>query len=347
MNIPPLQQTTVRLLSWTANPVQTIYCQWMASRGSEWVNDPAVVDPTDPEVLDVFRKVIDMKIPLAETLDFIFLLEHVPIALREQLVRHRIGHSFGDRLGADVVPELGSSTFWTQTMRVMRMDDFATNGEYLVPESVRGNSQPMNSKPELAGKPGDRHKTVERFYHEQFLWIQSAYRKLIEAGVPVEDARNILPLGAMHRMSWKVNLSALFHVLGKRSCWIAQLGMWEPVIRGIVDELASRVHPEFRRLVDPPCFEAGKWSGCKFGLENDNRVKGDDPYPPCPLYLEHHQDRAVQLTVKGDTPWQYVHVSEDGSTWACKTTDNYNAMVNRADSYSKLWGRDPWTGEPR
>lgn len=343
MNIPPTQKTTVRLLSWTSNPVQTVYVQWMASRNTEQVPDPAAVDANSPEVLDVFKKVIDMRIPLAETLDFIFLLEHVPIALREQLVRHRVGHSFGERIGADVVPDLSASTFWTQTMRVMRMDDFATDGEYLVPASIENNNNPMASKPELAELPGGRpRKTVEQFYHEQFLWMQSAYRKLIAAGVPVEDARNILPLGAMHRMTWKVNLSALFHVLGKRSCTIAQLGMWEPVIRGIVDELANRVHPHFRRLVDPPCFEAGEWTGCKFGLENDNRVKGDDPYPPCPLYLNKHTERAqaVALTVDGGAPWIK---SADGWHHVDATKDA--AAVKSAKAFGTLWGRHPCTGE--
>src|SRR4051812_12744835 len=95
------KKTTVRLLSWTANPIGTIYAEWVQSRTQDPVPEPADVEGRMStkqglehwqRVMDVFKQVIDMRMPLGETIDFVFLLENVPVALREQLVRHRIGH---------------------------------------------------------------------------------------------------------------------------------------------------------------------------------------------------------------------------------------------------------------
>lgn len=377
------KKTSVRLLSCTKHPVETIYVEWLQSRSEGDVPLPEEVasrcdvtrwllksekhpmggdrpTPEDRKFLETvektFRDVITMKIPVAETIDFVFLLEHCPIALREQIVRHRIGHRYGGVLGADIIPDLAESTFWSQTTRVLNMGSFASEGEYLVPESVEGNKSPMPGQ-EMRESP----KTLEDFYHEQFNWAQSAYNKLLRAGVPAEDARNILPLGMQHRLTWKMNLSALLHVVSKRGCWIAQLGMWEPVIRGIIEELATKVHPMFRRLIDPPCFDKeGKFSGCVFKLENDNRVIGSDPYAPCPLYLHHHEEQAERegraaenVNKEKFSGWRRSTVSVDGATYNWHPYQNgflserkLIDLTVRGKKYAKLWGRDVWTGEP-
>lgn len=348
--------TTVRLLSYTANPIETIYVEWLQSRSEGRVPDPSEVStmlklinarrergsPTEGDlayerdVYETFDKVVSMKIPVAETIDFVFLLEHCPIALREQIVRHRIGHRYGGRLGADIIPDLSESTFWSQTTRVLNLGRFATEGEYLLPESV----QDPGKKITVRGK----EMSVEDFYHEQMGWIQSAYNRLIDAGVPVEDARNLLPMATQHRLTWKMNLSALMHVLSKRGCWIAQLGMWEPVIRGIVEELATKVHPSFRKLVDPPCIgNDGKFKGCVFKLENENRVRGEDPYAPCPLYLYHHREEADKVG-PGDKARGWM-TDEDGAWFTEDGNENrVTELTVRGEKYKKLWGRDQWTG---
>lgn len=367
--------TTVRLLSHTSNPIETIYVEWLQSRSEGPVPNPSDVAATlkliavrkargaptekdlayEKDVYDTFDKVVSMKIPVAETIDFVFLLEHCPIALREQIVRHRIGHRFGGQLGADIIPDLSESTFWSQTTRVLNLGSFASNGEYLLPESVR--DKPCDCPdPESCGcnkviRTRGRSVTVEKFYHEQMGWIQSAYNRLIEIGIPVEDARNLLPMATQHRLTWKMNLSALLHVLSKRGCWIAQLGMWEPVIRGIVEELAKKVHPSFRKLIDPPCFgNDGNFKGCVFKLENENRVKGDDPYAPCPLYLGNHDVEAERVAIavqqSGGTPaWRFSIPDE-------REVNNWNGpehamteLTVRGERYRNLWGRDEWTGE--
>lgn len=362
------KKTSVTLMSWTKYPVETIYCEWQLSRtdgpipapldvsnrilderhliwqknGERWnkSGEPVTLPPGlfESEVRKVFEDCISMKLPLSETLDFVFAIEHCPIALREQMVRHRVGHKFGGQLGADLIPDLVDSTFWAQTMRVKDMGTFATEGEYLEPEWLKENGE----KPIPEGwayealsdeqisqglVPRKIPANVRQFYHTQMKWIQQAYRRLIKAGMPAEDARNLLPLGCQHRLTWKVNLSALMHVLSKRSCWIAQLGMWKPVIHGMVTELATKVDPFFRRLVDPPCIgKDGEFEACRFSKENENRLPGGiDPYPPCSLWVNHDGNN-----------WR------NGPTVQESKLSQYDRMSRE---FSQLWGRDPNTGK--
>lgn len=376
------KKTTVRLLSWTTNPLETIYAEWVQSRTTGEVPDPHRLhderlglytkrDKTDEErkhlnheVLEVFEKVIAMKMPLGETIDFVFLLEHVPVALREQLVRHRIGHKFGDKLGADIIPDLaGNSSFWSQTTRIIDMSTFATDGEYLSPQWLEENGHlPIRDK-KLIECPtcgsssltiyanntacvcenghynktehfkDDEKTSVADFYHDQMKWIQTAYRRLLKAGMPMEDARNILPVAMQHRMTWKCNLSSIMHVLSRRSCWLTQLGMWEPVIEGIIEELATRIHPTFRRLIDPPCCDtSSNFVKCAFSKENEEVIDNGN-YPPCSLWVNKEAAYIPRYSsLENDMEQNLVSEAQ---------MPRYRKMQIR---YAKLWRRDPKTG---
>jgi hypothetical protein len=188
--------------------------------------------------------------------------------------------------------------------------------------------------------------------------MQKAYNRLVDAGVPLEDARNLLPLGIQHRMTWSTNLSALMHILSKRGCWIAQMGMWEPVILGIVKELSEKVDPFFHELVTPPCISNDKFSECKFHKENDEYIKGTDPHYPCPLWLYNHWQRAQSVSLNADNPtWVPKPMSgliqdKDGGWWepirphVCQNvSDEQIEFSVRKAKYEELWGRDPRTGE--
>jgi len=375
------KQTSVTLLSCTANPVETVYSEWIISRSDqkapppEWVaakmrRDGAFAD----EVRVVFEKVIDQQLPLGQTIDFVFVIEDMPVTLREQLVRHKIGHRFDDRGGQDWIPDLANhSTFWSQTGRVTDSSSFAIDGRYHTPKWLEENGNksceelryggitPLLEKlktlievhvgmkwldKELVaeldyaieeGKRRMAEKTVAEFYHEQFKWIQAAYRKLVKAGMPLEDARNILPIGMTSRMSWKVNLAALMHLLQKRGCWIAQLGIWEPVIRGIVEELAVKVDPYFRRLIDPPCFKNGEWVGCAFKKENEELAADQSKdLPPCSLWVNKTRKAEILEDLGSLRPdWEEIVVGQG-------RTKRY---MERASQYMQLWRRDPATGE--
>ena len=100
----------VELISWTKNPVETIYKIWNSSKG---VTDEQA---TEEKMLEVFKKVVAQKIPVAENIDFVFILHDDPISHREQMVRHRIGSVYGDNFGVDIIPDLAKSSWWSECL---------------------------------------------------------------------------------------------------------------------------------------------------------------------------------------------------------------------------------------
>ena len=302
-------ETKVTLLSWTQNPIQTIYAIWYASREERApIVNLSKINPNDPKVIEVFQKIINAHLPVADALNFVFLLENVSIALREQMVRHRVGVRLGDRLGVDMIPELGQSSWWGQGMRILDMGRFAKESRYYTPETVSS---------------GDLE--TKNIYTSAMTLAEEMYCRLVSKGIPREDARNVIPLAASHNITWIINLSALKHIIGKRGCWIPQLGLWKPVIKGMVDELSVKIHPSFRGLINPPCIENNKFKECLFKLDNENRIKGIEEPVPCPLYLHHHDKRVFEPT----------HM----------TPNRYKTYLKQFDEFQALWGRDPYTGD--
>lgn len=298
----------VTLLSWTKDPIATIYSLWKASRDNEPAVLPSSIKEDDPKALEVFKKILYSKIPLSENINFVFLLEGISISFREQMVRHRIGTKVGQRLGVDIVPDLGDSTWWSQTMRVLDMSNFYRDGQYRKPETLEGKVHSIQDR------------TAEEIYNFAMLQAECAYKDLIKAGVPIEDAREVLPLATGHRVSWSLNLTALQHIIGKRTCWIAQSGLWEDVIHGMIKELVEKVHPVFQGLVDPPCFKEGNYIGCQVKIENERRVSGEDPLPPCSLYMDNDTNAQIPK----------------------ESAKEFSKMAIR---FGKLWGRNPFSGE--
>jgi len=334
---------TVRLISHTQYPLETLYLLWEASRHNRNIGTAQAVANArqadagfDKQVRDLFSQIINAGIPVAENVSFSFLLENVSIALREQLVRHRIGVHVGPRIGCDIVPDLADSTFWSQSMRILDMGRFADDKGYDTPDTIDGRiCEPKWMSQEKA--------PARAIYEQHMAASQDAYTRLVKAGVPMEDARNVIPLGATHRISWTLNLAALKHIVGKRGCWILQLGVWEPIIKGMIEALATEIDPIFRDLIAPPCIKGGKFAGCCFMLDNGRRVAGEDEIPPCSLYLNHHADDA--LRVNRETPGSTWKPRPDGPGFECADetkTDRYDSMKRQ---YATLWGRNAETGE--
>ena len=270
-----MKNVKVELISHTENPIETLYHIWQVSRGVglEGVLPSdfkrlAQTDPTFREKMEkLFLDILNSAIPVSENINFTFTLHNISIALREQLVRHRIGVKHGESMGIDLIPELSSSTFWAQSMRILDMGNFVIDGGYEIPKSILQKGE----------------QAIEAY---QTFMASSAqvYKYLVDIGIPQEDARMVIPLAATHTITWTLNLSSLQHILKKRGCWILQLGLWEPIIRGIVEELSTKVSPLFHALIQPPCVKAGKYTGCCFILDNERRVDGRDPLPPCVIY---------------------------------------------------------------
>jgi len=320
---------------------------------------------------DTIEKILDEDIPCTENLNFVFALENVPIALREQLVRHRIGVHVGERVGVDIVPELGSSSWWSQTMRMLPMGSFMKDGRYIVPETLSSKTLYLDD-----GKVGDlvmddfdeglTEVTAEQAYLALLEQIEFTYNKMIEAGVPMEDARQIIPLAATHSITWCLNLKAMMHIIGKRACWVAQVGLWESLIAQMVDLVAEAVHPMLRKMTLPPCFKRGKYEKCPYFQINTERVQGRDHMPPCPLYVMYQTQDAVQAYLQWESngnksTWSPVemgttdgrpgtidlHASTELCNWGCSELVEEQMLYDNAKKFERLWKFDFFKGVQR
>ncbi len=311
----------VTLLTWTKDPLDTVYSVWQASKTEDpLMSTKEVREKVSPEEIEkLFRAVILQRIPIGEHVDFVFVLENVSVSWREQAVRHRIGtNPSPERVGVDIVmdkiPDLSDSSWWSQSMRIQDMSKFANNRAYRIPETILEHPDALN---------------LLAMYEDTMQHIQSTYKNLVHRGIPMEDARELIPLGAQHRISWRLNIGSLQHIVGKRGCWILQLGIWGPVITGMIKELVDKVHPIFAELVTPPCLKGDEFTGCIYHEECRRRYTGEDALPPCPLHLTHHQlpDKGMDMT---DAHREYPRMDE---------------MEKRAEDYKKFWGRDPFSGK--
>lgn len=261
-------ETKVELISHTQHPIETLYKIWMENRdpNNHYEVDQLVDSPEKrPEMERIFKALISSDISVVQNIHFTFKITNMSIALREQLVRHRIGVNMDDRVGVDYVPDLTDDGIWIQSMRVLDMGMFYSNNAYELPNEIKGDPDALEA------------------YRLCMDACQATYRSLVDLGIPRETARLVIPLAAQHDMFWTLNLGALCHILRKRGCWIPQYGLWKPIIVGIVDELATKIHPIFRQLTQPPCVTNGKFTNCHFPEDIARRLDHSDPLPPCPL----------------------------------------------------------------
>ena len=147
-----------------------------------------------------------------EHASFTFSVEGVSRALTHQLVRQRI------------------ASFSQQSQRYVSLNE----PTYVVPITVSGDP--------------DR----EKVYKDTMDTIWNAYGRLMELGVPPEDARYLLPNGCTTNITITMNARELLHFFSLRCCNRAQ---WE--IRMMADEmqrLCREVSPTIFALAGPPCI---------------------------------------------------------------------------------------------
>lgn len=97
------------------------------------------------------------------------------------------------------------------------------------------------------------------------------YQKLLEADVPREDARFVLPNAAETSLLVTMDGRALHHFFGLRCCNRAQ---WE--IRALADSMLARVRdvePELFRGVGPYCYQLGRCPEGRFSCGKMEEVR--------------------------------------------------------------------------
>lgn len=164
-----------------------------------------------------------------EHASYTFAVDGVSRALTHQLVRHRI------------------ASFNQQSQRYVMF----TDGVPVVkPGTVAANEE--------AGRIFD--ETVDA--------IEAAYARLLELGIPAEDARYLLPNAAESKIVITMNVRELLHFFSLRCCNRAQ---WE------IREMAHRML-ELARPTAPYIFmDAG--AGCVRGACPEGKMTCGNPYP--------------------------------------------------------------------
>jgi len=106
------------------------------------------------------------------------------------------------------------------TSRLQASTRYVKYGEfdYITPESISKNFE------------------AHAIYDNIMFFIQNAYKKLENLGIPKEDTANILPLGMESKIILKINARAILHMVEVRECTRAY---WE--FRKFVKELKSVV----------------------------------------------------------------------------------------------------------
>lgn len=164
-----------------------------------------------------------------EHASYTFAVDGVSRALTHQLVRHRI------------------ASFNQQSQRYVKYTDGLS---VIKPESVTGDPE------------------TERVFDEAIDAALSAYAKLLDAGVPAEDARYLLPNAAETKIVITMNVRELLHFFGLRCCNRAQ---WE--IRAMADEMLALAKPTAPYIF----MDAG--APCIRGNCPEGKMTCGNPYP--------------------------------------------------------------------
>jgi thymidylate synthase (FAD) len=149
-------------------------------------------------------------------LGFTFAIEGISRACSHQLVRHRV------------------ASFSQQSQRYIQ---------------VKRLQERVVTPPSVAEKAGEEFGEFIRAASE-------TYRRLIESGVPREDARFVLPNAAETSLLMTMDGRSLMHFFGLRLCERAQ---WE--VRAMAEEMLAQVRavePELFNAAGPYCVQLGR-----------------------------------------------------------------------------------------
>ena len=237
----------VALLDHTSDPLRTLYTAYRVCYSSL---TPAQIEQriADGRIdRSRMQSFIDARLatghasPLQQ-IWFEFGISGVSRAFSHQFVRHHVGISFEQ-----------------QSQRYVTYDGDGCGFPHTVPTSVdkAGMGEVYDTAIEAAGK---------------------AYRELVDAGVPAEDARFLLPNATNTNFKVSVNYLELLHIADLRLCTRAQ---WE--FRKVVAMMRAevkRAFPELAQYIQPKCgehrlgycdedYEA--WAACPLGAKRPHK----------------------------------------------------------------------------
>ena len=143
------------------------------------------------------------------------------------------------------------ASFDVQSQRYVKID----NPELVIPDSIK-------------------NSTFANEVEETMLSVMQLYKRMVEAGVPCEDARYITPQAVPTTLVMTMNARELLHFFSLRTCNRAQ---WE--IRAMADEmlrLCKEYAPEIFKYAAPGCVtgKCPEKRPCGRPRKDDNLFKG-------------------------------------------------------------------------
>ena len=207
----------VKLISKPNNLLKTIYT---ACRTCYSADTPInIYDTADDEekMLKLISRVISSgHYSSIEHIQISFAISNVSRACTHQLVRHR--HMSFSQKSQRYVKEKGQF-------------------DYIIPPTIEKN-------PELKEK-------FEQFMSD----ISNKYQEFVEAGIPAEDARFVLPNATASSMVASLNLREMIHLANLRLCSRAQYEI-RTLVKMMCDEL-SKQEPWLKDYLVPKCVRLG------------------------------------------------------------------------------------------
>ena len=219
----------VKLLAYTPDPERTVACAAKLCYAAADI-DTVMEGLTEEKTSSFINMLSELghESPV-EHASFTFAIDGVSRALTHQLVRHRL------------------ASFNQQSQRYVKFKDGLP---YVKPESIA-------AVPE-----------ADELFEGIMDGVQRAYARMLELGVPAEDARFILPNAVETKIVVTMNARELLHFFELRCCNRAQ---WE------IRELAHRML-ELVRPVAPFVFmDAG--APCVRGACPEGKMTCGEPYP--------------------------------------------------------------------
>mgnify|MGYP001605912227 CR=1 FL=1 len=127
------------------------------------------------------------------------------------------------------------------------------------------------------------------------------YAKLIGSGMPIQDARGILPTNITTSIMAKLNLRTLHEMAKLRLCTRTQ-GEYQDVFRAM-REVVIAVHPWAEQFIDVHCVATGTCAFPRYGAKE------------CPVYLSEMDNTSVRKAAR-EKFWSVRHeaapVAKDG-----------------------------------
>ncbi len=152
---------------------------------------------------------------------------------------------------------------WSESHQLVEPREFYTQGDYYEPDT-------------MSVVQTDAYRTAMSN-------AQDAYNGLLDQGLLPAIARNVLPMSINLGLTAGINLRALTQTVILRRCHIFQGTFWNPLLEQMRHELVTKVDPALEAIFKlQPC----DFGSCISTVEQEQRVRGEDPHKPCPRYIE-------------------------------------------------------------